>query len=123
MNKLLLALLALGGFAFLVPAEAEAGYRSKVIGTCGKCGTKIYATYQPYRVNGCVRYQWVRQPHTCRSQHSHSYNRYSRGYSHGYTRPFVPRYSGPSFRSSYGPSGFIAVPGFSIRFGGRGYCR
>ncbi|MEM9280400.1 MAG: hypothetical protein AAGA96_01110 [Verrucomicrobiota bacterium] len=106
MKKFLtLAAVALGLFA-LAPTTAEAGYRSKIIGKCSKCGGPIHAYYKPVRLScGSIRYTWVPSYHsTCRN----SYRSYGSSSYHS------SRYRGFTY----------SRPGFSIRIGpSYGYCR
>ena len=115
--KKLLSIAAIVGaslFAF-APTEAEAAYRSKVIGKCGYCGKSIYSYYRPVRLScGSVRYTWVPSYHnTCRSRHSYSTYRSSPSISIRSYRTY-PRYH--SYRYSRGPS-------ISFRFGSSRSCR
>ncbi|MEM9016217.1 MAG: hypothetical protein AAGC68_04330 [Verrucomicrobiota bacterium] len=119
MKTLLTVSLAAVAAFFLAPVEAEAGqYKTKIVGKCGKCGKNLRAVYKPYRLPcGTVRYQWVRQNHSCQHRapsYSHSYP------SRSYVRPTYP-----SFRpyNPYSPFGSYGGGGIVLRFGSSGYCR
>lgn len=105
MKKFLAIAAAVAAVFTLAPTKAEAGYQSRVIGTCQHCHGHIYSYYKPIRYSdGCTRYAWVPSYHSNCSSRAH--------------------YSAPSYygnRSYYRPT-YRTAPrsGFSISFG-RGY--